>query len=401
MTILWEPDNRVVENVKVALGDTLAVVDTAPAASRAVLGDGDVSLVVVGPDVDLSLALDLAEQLRLERAEVGVVLMRGRLDVALLGDAARAGVREVVAADDLSALVAACRRSQELSVRLGATASSRLAEGRVVTVFSAKGGCGKTTVATNIAAGIAAAGTARVLLVDLDLAFGDVAVSLGLDPDRSIVDLTSTTGHLDADGLSSAVTHHSSGLDVLAAPKHPSDADLVGPTLVGEVLRVAKRRYDLVVVDTPPAFTDHVLASFDTSDLSLILATLDIPSIKNLRLALETMDLLGLPEDLRRVVINRANVGNGLTVRDAADAIRRTVDAEIPESRDVPAATNRGVPLAIHAPKHPVSVAVRTLVGSELLPHGKQSPKPRGRRAADRISRSPRRWRSTAARAEA
>jgi pilus assembly protein CpaE len=396
VTVLWEPDEQVVANVKVALGGDLTVVDAAPVADRAVL-DPQVSLLVIGPDVDVSSALVVAGNLRLQRPEVGVLLMRRRLDVGVLSEAARAGVREVVPADDLGALTDACRRSRQLSARLGA-ATGEATEGRLVTVFSAKGGCGKTTVSTNVAAVLAKQG-ARVLLVDLDLAFGDDAIALGLDPARTMVDLVPMAGHLDADGLGSVVTRHSSGLDVLAAPKHPSDADAIKPVLVNEVLRVAKRLYDLVVVDTPPAFTEHVMGAFDTSDLSLVLATLDILAVKNLKLALETMDLIALPEDLRAVVLNRADTGNGLSAADVAATIGRDVDAQIPDSNAVSAAANRGVPIVLDSPKHPVSVALRTLATTRVLPPAAEPGGERARRRAERKSRA--RLRRRAAEAEA
>ena len=378
MTILWEPDEQAADAISVALDPQTSVVTSAPVATRAVVGDERTALLVVGPGADFDSALSVAEDIRLERPEVGVILLRRRLDVAVLRDAARAGVREVVSADDLSMLTDACRRSLELSARLGASIGP-VADGRIVTVFSAKGGCGKTTVATNVAATLASDGH-RVLLIDLDLAFGDVAISLGLDPERTIADLVPMAGHVDAPGLKTVLCRHPSGLDVLAAPKHPRDADAVHPPLVAEILRVARRQYDLVMVDTPPAFTEHVLAAFDTSDLAVTLATLDIPAVKNLRLALETMDLLGLPQELRMVAINRADRGNGLSIADVAAALHHDVECEIPESSEVSAATNRGVPLVLHAPKNPVSVAVRQLATTRVLPPTEEPA--RGKRSA-------------------
>jgi pilus assembly protein CpaE len=237
----------------------------------------------------------------------------------------------------------------------------------VVTVFSAKGGCGKTTVSTNTAAELASAG-AKVLLVDLDLAFGDVAISLGLMPERTIADLVAMGGHLDADGLATAITAHDSGLDVLCAPSHPGDADRIPASFVAEVLRVAKRTYDVVVIDTPPAFTEHVLTSFDACDVSILLATLDIPAVKNLRLALDTLDLLGHPKDNRLLVLNRADAKVGLSVDDVTTALHHELAQEIPDNRAVTAATNRGVPVVLHEPKNPVSLAIKTLVRESLRP---------------------------------
>ncbi|MGH3413409.1 MAG: AAA family ATPase [Marmoricola sp.] len=399
MTVLWEPDRQAVESIEMALGAQTRVVDGAPTASRTVLSDPLANLLVVGPDIDLTSALGVAEEIRLERPEAGVVLMRRRLDVALLSQAAKAGVREVVGADDLAALTDACRRSQELSARLGA-ATGEVAEGRVVTVFSAKGGCGKTTVSVNVAAELARSGT-RTLLVDLDLAFGDDAITLGLAPERSIADLVPMAGHLDGEGLASVVTRHDTGLDVLCAPKHPGDADTISGTLVSEVLRIAKRGYEVVVVDTPPAFSEHVLAAFDTSDRALILATLDIPSVKNLRLALDTLDLLGQPRDLRTIALNRADAKTGLSVEDTAAAIHHEIDVQIPDSKDVTSATNRGTPIVLAHPKHPVSVALRGLAHADVLAGRPAQPAPGGQPKPGRPSRSPFRRHPVEAGAEA
>ena len=366
MTFLWETDQAAAENLRIALGQGMRTIESGPVATRAITDDRREMLLVIGPDIDLAGALSVAETLRMERPEVGVILMRRRLDVAMMGQSLRAGVREVVNADDLSALTEACSRSLALSARLSGVGPGGAApEGKIVTVFSAKGGCGKTTISTNTAVELATAG-ARVLLIDLDLAFGDVAISLGLLPERSMADVVAMAGHLDAKGLASVVTRHDSGLDTLCAPAHPGDADRIPGSLVTEVLHVAKRVYDVVIIDTPPAFTEHVLSSFDACDVSILLATLDIPAVKNLRLALDTLDLLGHPKDNRLLVLNRADTKVGLSVADVTRALHHDLAAEIPDNRAVTAATNRGIPIVLHEPKNPVSVAIKSLVRDKL-----------------------------------
>jgi pilus assembly protein CpaE len=365
MSILWEADATSAKSLRVVLGKDTFVVDSGPAATRRFSADRRESLLVVGPGIDLTSALAICQTLRLERPEVGVVLMRRRLDVTVLGQALRAGVREVVSADDLGSLSEACQRSLELSERLGDGTGSAAQDGRVVTVFAAKGGVGKTTVSTNLAAELASGGS-RVLLVDLDLAFGDVGIALGLMPERSMSDLVAMAGHLDAQGLASVVTTHESGLDALCAPSLPADADRIPGSIITEVLRLAKRTYEYVVVDTPPAFTEHVLAAFDASDVSILLATLDIPAIKNLRLTLDTLDLLGHPRDSWVVVLNRSDTKVGLTAADVANSLHRPIAMQIPNSLAVSAAINRGVPIVLDDPRHPVSSAVKTLVRNHV-----------------------------------
>ena len=365
MTILWDNDPGAAARYSFALGANINRVDNAVAVTRALADSPDELLVVVGPDVDSAGAFALSEELRVERPEVGVVLLRRRVDVTVLGQALRAGMREVLGADDLTGLATAVRRSREVSAKVAGHGSDVRRDGTVVTVFSAKGGVGKTTFSTNIGAYLASQGSS-VLLVDLDLAFGDVGISLQLLPQNSIADLVGMTGHIDEQGLKSIVAHHSSGLDAACAPAEPSDADRISGAVIGEMLRVAKRSYDFVVVDTPPAFTEHVLAAFDTSDLLILIATLDIPAVKNLRLTLDTLDLLGNPKDSRTVVLNRSDAKVGLRAEDVVMAIKTDIAASVPSSPAVPASVNRGVPLVLDEPKHPVSVAIRALVDSTI-----------------------------------
>jgi pilus assembly protein CpaE len=367
MSILWEVDPSTENNVRLALGGDIQVVESGAAAMRRLEDDPAERLLVVGPDVELTAVLDVAEQLRLGRPEVGIILMRRRLDVTVLAQALRSGIREVVGAHDLSSLTQAGQRSRELSDRLsGITGSTMAPDARVVTVFAAKGGVGKTTVSINLAAELATGG-AKVLLVDLDLAFGDVGISLALMPERSCVDLVAMSGHLDAQGLASVVTPHESGLDALCAPAHPGEAERIPATLVSELLRAARRIYDFVIIDTPPAFTEHVLVAFDSSDVTILLGTLDIPAIKNLKLSLDTLDQLGHPRESVVIVLNRADAKVGLSASDVTATLGRPIAVQIPTSVAVPAATNRGEAIVITEPRHPVSVALKTLARQYVL----------------------------------
>ena len=168
--------------------------------SRALEEDPSHTLVVIGADIPLEAACQLAEGARVQRPELGVILLRHRLEVTALAQALRSGVREVVQADDLPALADAVRRSSALTMALaGQHPSAAGREGKIVTVFSAKGGVGKTTMSTNVAAYLASTG-ARTVLVDLDLMFGDVAISLQLQPQNSLRDLVAMSGHLDGPG---------------------------------------------------------------------------------------------------------------------------------------------------------------------------------------------------------
>ncbi|MDN5795021.1 MAG: AAA family ATPase [Intrasporangium sp.] len=367
MTIIWDHDPEAAETYRIALGGDVVQLQAGPRVSRALEQDASHDLVVIGPDIPLDDACEVAERARVDHPALGVILLRHRLEVGALAQALRSGVREVVQADDQRALADAVRRSAALTVQLsGHLPGSGGAEGKVITVFSAKGGVGKTTLSTNLAAYLASTG-ATTLLVDLDLMFGDVAISLQLQPHSSIHDLVAMRGHLDAQGLESVVTvHEDSGLHVLAAPADPSDADRVPSEVVLELLRVARSTYTYIVVDTPPSFTEHVLAAFDVSDLNLLIATLDIPAVKNLRVAINTLDALGAAREARRVVLNRADTKVGLSANDVETALKQQIAASVPNSLTVPASVNRGVPIVLHEPRGPVALAIRELGDHEI-----------------------------------
>jgi pilus assembly protein CpaE len=361
MAILFVANATMSESFAFAVGGDAIVVDSMPALLRAVEEHPRELLVVIGPDVDLGMALSFTESHRVHRPELGVVLTRRRVDVTILSQAIRAGVREVVNPDDLTALADACRRSLDVSRGvMGATGSAEpTVEGRVVTVFAAKGGCGKTTVATNLAVALAAGGRSRVCLVDLDLAFGDVAIAMQLAPVRTIVDANAMLGSMDPTGVASLLTPHSPGLDTILAPVQPGDAEKIAVPVVAELIRTLRTMFDYVVIDSPPAFTEHVLTAFDLSDTFVLLATLDIPALKNLRLTLDMLDLLGYPRESWQVVLNRSDSKVGLEIADVERSLRAPIAALIPSSRAVSASINKGVPILLDEPNHPVSVAIR------------------------------------------
>ena len=362
MTILLEADSFLADSLAPAVSPDTYVVADMVALRRTLADDGSHDLVVIGPDVEMSVVAEFTGSERIQRPTLGVVLLRRRLDTATLKDALRAGVREVVKVDDLTGLTQACDASIELTRQVRGDAGQATVAvtglGQLITVFSAKGGCGKTTVSTNLAATLAKMGR-RVCLVDLDLAFGDVAIALQLFPDRGIADLAARSGRLDRTSVAGAVTNHSPNLDTLLAPVEPGAAETISAEMVTELLQVLKGLYDVVVVDTPPAFTDQVLTAFDASDHMALLTTLDIPALKNLKLSLETLDLLGYSRDRFHIVLNRADSKVGLAIEDVQKTLNLPIAALLPSSRAVPAAINRGTPIVHDAPNHPVSCAIR------------------------------------------
>ena len=222
-----------------------------------------------------------------------------------------------------------------------------------ITVASATGGCGKTFLATNLAF-LLAQGTGRsVAMIDLDVQFGELVPTLQLKPDSSIVDIV-----LDEDGradLTGLMTSHVGGFDVLAAPPDPVAADRLGPGVARAAVAALRESYDFVIIDTPPTLNEVVLDAFDMSDHLVVLATLDVPSVRNMKVFLSTLDRLHISQEGVHLVLNKAERGVGLTSGDIQVLLGRTWDLELPYDREVSRSVNLGLPVSESAPNCEVS----------------------------------------------
>jgi pilus assembly protein CpaE len=244
--------------------------------------------------------------------------------------------------------------------RAAATAARRYtgaAHGRIATVFSPKGGTGKSVVACNLAVALAAAGR-RTVLIDLDLQFGDGAIMLGIEPERTLHDLLTAPGSLDAEKIAGYAAHHRSSLDVLAAPLKPEDAESISESRVAELVDAARAGYDAVVVDTSPFFHGAVLSTLDRTDDLLMICTPDVPTLKNVRLTLQTLELLSFSKDRLRLVLNRANARVGFRAAQIASVLEHEVAFELPEDELVAIAVNRGQAVVEYRPNAPFSQAL-------------------------------------------
>ncbi|GIH08923.1 hypothetical protein Rhe02_69900 [Rhizocola hellebori] len=384
MTIIFEMLEG--EHLAVLLGEAV-LVDTPESLVERVNADPEEILVVLGPNISIEDALGFADQCRIRRPMLGVVLLRDEVDVELMTDALRAGIREVVRTGDHPAILAACARSQDISRQLivrqalltanesgdAASGPQVMIEGQVITVFSAKGGCGKTTIATNLAVALAEGGKRRVCLIDLDLAFGDVAIMLQLAPERTIADAIGVADRLDDIGFRMLLTSYRPGIEVLMAPVQPMAAERIGRDLVTEIIQMARTSFDYVVIDTASAFSEQILAALDVTHHYVLVATPELPSLKNLRVTLDTFELLDYRREARTVVLNRSDSKVGLTMADIEKVLRVPIAGHIPSSRDVPLSANNGVPLMVSHPNHPVSAAIKDLAKKRLVPDGKRA----------------------------
>jgi pilus assembly protein CpaE len=219
-------------------------------------------------------------------------------------------------------------------------------EGRVIAIFSPKGGVGRTTIAVNLAVAAATELGRSVVLMDGSFQFGDVGVLLNLNPkNKSIADLVPELEMGEPESLDTFVIKHSSGISVLLAPPSPEMAELITPGGVKKVIEALRRRHDLVIIDCTSWFNDTTLAILDVADDVLTILSLEITSIKNMRLFLEVAEQLGYEQSKIKLVLNRADSTLGIRVADVENSIGRKVDHTIvSDGRSVVYALNRGVP---------------------------------------------------------
>lgn len=237
-------------------------------------------------------------------------------------------------------------------------------EGKVLVFYSAKGGVGCTTLATNMAVGLNTDETPAVL-VDANLQFGDVSVFMNLQVKNSIVDLAARSEDMDVEIIEDVLMSHESGLRILAAPPRPEMADEVHADQVRRVLQYLKRAFAYVVIDTSSTMDDITLATLDVADLLVAVATPDIPAIKDARLLFDLLSVLEFPKERVFFVLNKMDRRGGITAEAVAENLKREVEGEIPvDERSIMASINRGVPMLLGDKSRPPAKSLLDLLGA-------------------------------------
>ena len=310
-----------------------------------------------------SLPADELASIR-EHTRAPIVLVASGEASRLLDEALDADVSDVLLLPQLADNVVFALRKAAHSARRSDGVRGR--HGTIITVFSPKGGTGKTVVATNLAAALATVTGKKTLLLDLDLQFGDAAIMLGVEPEKTIFDLVVAPGELDSEKLAGYTTHHTCGLEIMPAPLRPEDAELVTEAKLARLLEVARETYDAIVVDTSPFFHGPMLATLDRTDELFLLCGLDVPTLKNVKLSLQTLEMLSFPRDRIRIVLNRANSKVGMKASDVEEALGMKIRHQIPSDRAVPLGVNKGKPVVLDDPEADFSKAMRELAKGVL-----------------------------------
>ncbi|MFF1883199.1 CpaE family protein [Pseudarthrobacter sp. NPDC058196] len=338
---------------------------------------------ILGPGLPADETLKFAAVMDLQYPEISMILVTDESSEVAI-QAMRAGIRDLLdPAAEVDHIRIIVERASLASAgrRRGLSPSSsehheHAAGGRIIAVISPKGGVGKTTVATNLAVGLGKIAPMGVVIVDLDLQFGDVASGLMLEPDHTITDAVVGAASQDSMVLKTYLTVHPAGIYALCAPKNPVEMDRITGDNVSHLLSQLRQEFQYVVVDTAPGLGEHVLATLDLASDAVWICGMDVPSIRGLRSGNQILSELNLLPEVRHVVLNMADRRSGLTLQDVEATIGAPVDVVLPRSRTLPFSTNKGIPLLQDGSRDPAQKGLRQLVKRfepnwEARPHKK------------------------------
>jgi pilus assembly protein CpaE len=374
MIVFLSPFSSVDERLE-ALGSTTtrswdeSWTSLAADAVAADVASRDPLVVVIGPGVDEAMGLSWVEAFGRARGDLAIVMV-GDMKTDLVIAAMRAGASDVVAPNvSHPELVATLDRARDAAMRhreATIVVNDGPARSDVIVVLSPKGGAGKTTIASNLAVGLAdELGAGAVGLVDLDVQFGDISHAMSLMPEHNLSDavLASRKG-LDSTTLKIFLSHHRSGAFILPAPESLVQAEDVSGEHVKTVLDLMAELFPVVIVDTAAGIGEHALMAIEFATDVLFVASPDTPTIRALRREVEAFELIGLVSATRHMVVNRVEGRGGIGIGEIESTIGLPVSHQIPRSRGVTVSTDEGIPILEDGGRDPAAKALRELVAS-------------------------------------
>jgi pilus assembly protein CpaE len=352
-------DPRVVEAVVDDPGiSVVGVVEQEAGVPALDAGAADVLLVACGAASDDAVAY--VSSASRERGGRPLIVVCGGSPNGFVRDVLTSGADDIVLIDETTTPGPETFFAMQKAIARRSSGAVDHAQGSLVCVLGPKGGIGKTLTSTNLGVALADAGH-RTVVVDLDLQFGDAGLALGLQPERTIYDLALSGGALDAEKIDGYLAQHDSGVRVLLAPVRPDQAQSITVDFLKDLYATLTATFDFVVVDTPPGFSPEVIATIDASSSVCMIGMLDAPSLKNTKIGLETLGLMGYPLDRVRLVLNRADTSVGISHADVVAILGRAPDVLVPSQRDVVRFVNAGEPIVLASRRSEPAKAFRAL----------------------------------------
>jgi pilus assembly protein CpaE len=373
-TVIIDKDKKNIDKIKSLLDDRkdLEVIQTGTKLGdlKILLEQKLAAIVFIGPGYELSNLEKLLTVNRSSLRFVKVILLTGKLGKDVLKEAIKLNVHDVIefpfSQEDIDDSIERVQNSfSELLIEKAGKDKEKEGlfpeDSKRIVIFGTKGGAGKSFIATNLAIELLDNKKNDVVLFDLNYQFGDIAIMLDLYPRHTIYDITSVFDQLDETMLSDFLPTHNSGIKVLPAPIDPTQNESISPEMTNKIIEMLSKFSDFIVIDTPSGFSENILTLLDEIDYICMVASMDVPSIKNLKITLQVLEQLKFPKEKILIALNRADSKVGITLDEIEDTLKRKIDISIPSNKIVPLTVNRGVPVILEAPRSGVSRSIKKL----------------------------------------
>jgi pilus assembly protein CpaE len=323
-------------------------------------------IFLISMEEPVARALQTIEMLGSASPRAAIIVYSSLADAASVRRAMVAGARDFLIKplkpeDVARAVYGILEQEERRRLQTEGESPEPIARGTIVTIFGAKGGIGKTTIATNLSAALVNTTQANVTLVDMDTRFGDVAIMMDVAVEHSIADLGRRIDQLDRESIKESLARHHTGVSILPAPLHPTEWRNLTPQHIEKIVDLLAQGNDWVVIDTPGTFNEIIAMTLELADIILLVTSMDIASIKDTALALEMLRAADVSEDKVKLVINHSTSANSLREEDVERVLEYQVTWRIPHDYNVASANQLGIPIVTAKPYARVSRAITDL----------------------------------------
>jgi pilus assembly protein CpaE len=363
--IIGNNDNRIYEIKSLLRSDKVAFIGFSKQDENVL--EKAISLkphvIIIQYDDEYNDAIDLAEKIYIKIPGCAVIFLCDSFDVSMLEKVMLAGVRKVlqfpIDVETLTENIELAHYMEKSRLENADSSATNNMQSRIITVFGAKGGIGKTTITVNLAVALAKMGK-KVAIIDADLQFGDVNVYFDIDPKDTISELSQGNDAGDIDAIKRLMALHFSGVSVVCAPKSPEYAEYVSPQNIETMINTMRPFYDYILIDTAPMFSDITMVAIENSNLVLLISVPDISTLRNTKITLNILDSLQQKEKTE-LVINRLTKGL-INLKDMQRVLNEPLKNTIAfDFKTAITAHNKGVPIVLDAPKSEIGKDLKKL----------------------------------------